>query len=142
MTKTKLLFLLAALLEASSLLLARNIEEPSKVHIITVGEYHAFSKATEISNDTNIIGDENKKNPMLGLTKLDAMRFCNWVENGCLTKKEAGDKAIASTETGSYVLQGEELISINPTAMWHLPKTCAPYRATMRKSFAKVIAFY
>ncbi len=57
---------------------------------------------------------------MLGLTRLDALRYCNWMENGCLTEKEAGEKAIMITETGSYELSDNEILSTNLEAIYHL----------------------
>ncbi|MBX9576843.1 MAG: hypothetical protein K2W97_00010 [Chthoniobacterales bacterium] len=120
-------------------------DESSEAHITTVDDYGAFLNAVATTTDVHELYhsrtanqlmkkakedghwnffavDEEEDKPMLGLTKLDAMRFCNWVENRCLTRKDAGEKAITSTEVGSYELRGDEVVSTNSKARYHLAK--------------------
>ena len=53
---------------------------------------------------------------MLGLTELDAMRCCNWIE----TSLPSSDNTPTSTEIGSYILHEDGSFEVNNTAQLHL----------------------
>lgn len=54
--------------------------------------------------------------PMIGLTELDAMRCCNWIE----TSLPSSDNTLPSTEVGSYILHEDGSFEVNNTAQLHL----------------------
>lgn len=53
--------------------------------------------------------------PISFLSPLDAMRYCNWLENASIASSENIDGA---TEHGSYELQDDQLISMKPDAIY------------------------
>ncbi|MBM3857082.1 MAG: hypothetical protein FJ390_03870 [Verrucomicrobia bacterium] len=54
--------------------------------------------------------------PMLGLTELDAIRCCNWME----TSLPGSDSIVANTETGSYLLHDDGTFETNDKAQLSL----------------------
>ncbi|CAM6032191.1 unnamed protein product [Sphagnum compactum] len=119
---------------------------PAEAHQINVGEYLLFLNAVAGENDEHglydieglgleIVAQEDffslrKSNrifyiaaegidpasPIFGLTELQALRYCNWVENG---SQRALPKALATTETGSYDLTASEVV-VNEQAQHHI----------------------
>lgn len=102
---------------------------PSSDPPITVGEYITFLKAVAVNSDVHHLYDDavssqiiryddrthfyysiadrvNEDELLYGLTDLDAMRYCNWIEAGCLI----GDEGVNSTESGVYCLFGDDLL--------------------------------
>lgn len=53
---------------------------------------------------------------LVGLTEMQAMRYCNWVEQG---SKTSLPEALSTTETGSYDLIGAEIV-VNQRAQHHV----------------------
>ncbi len=65
-----------------------------------------------------IDGEEDQ--PMGNMTRLDAMRYCNWKEHHCPDEKEDAIVAHLSTESGIYDLENDQLICFHPEAGNHL----------------------
>ena len=63
-----------------------------------------------------IVDSIDLQSPMLGLTKLDAMRCCNWIE----TSLPSNDSLAPSTEVGSYILHEDGTFEVNHQAQLHL----------------------
>ncbi|HLB33314.1 MAG TPA: hypothetical protein VJK54_03660, partial [Chthoniobacterales bacterium] len=108
---------------------------------ITVRQYCDFLNAVAINNDAHhlydakgeshlgpiichriseayhysvITGKENES--ITGISILDGMRYCNWLENG----QSIGEEGAETTEEGVYTLKGNKLIAINPHATNYL----------------------
>lgn len=64
----------------------------------------------------SIVEGIDPQSPMLGLTELDAMRCCNWIE----TSLPSSDNTPPSTEVGSYILHEDGSFEVNDMAQLHL----------------------
>lgn len=119
---------------------SKNSSSPDHFSYVTVAEYcnflnvvaandpHALYDPKQASNFiirsgdpgfykyTSVTGAENS--PVVYVTVNDAVRFCNWVENG----QPSQEQDPGATERGVYELEGDHLISINATSRHALPK--------------------
>ena len=61
---------------------------------------------------------QGKENNQISFhSNLNAMRYCNWQENGSITSFSPSQN-INITEHGSYELQDDQLVAINPNALY------------------------
>ena len=64
--------------------------------------------------------DGQEEEPKGNMTRLDAMRYCNWKEHHYPDEKEDAVAASFSTESGAYDLQDDQLICFYLEAGDHL----------------------
>ena len=139
--KMRLLFLIAVLTLALAGVVQGSDDLPDKSPI-TAGKYRSFLAAVAEFQDAHSLyqpdmedqiistqeGDQKKYRVVEGqeeelmgnMTRLDAMRYCNWKEHQSPNEKEDAVAASLSTESGVYDLQDDQLVCFHPEAGDHL----------------------
>jgi len=75
-------------------------------------------------------GSDN--DPVTQVSWFDAVRFCNWLQNGQLTITGSLGETVQTTEAGAYALNGDTtngMETASPSAVWRLPTEDEWYKA-------------
>ena len=142
MKMLRFLFLLLVITLPLAKVLQASSQVPDKSQFITAGNYRLFLAAVAEIQDahglyqpemesqiicTQDVDDKNYRiidgqedAPMGNMTRLNAMRYCNWQEHHCPDEKEDAVAAALSTESGFYDLQNDQLVCVHPEVGDHL----------------------